>query len=67
MERPGELLRRARESRRAAPYVRAEAEPAPPRVRSEIPGGHSSYTALMRSHDRVRTQHLTVQGGTYRA
>ena len=36
-------------------------------ARSEFQPHHGAYSALMRSHDRMRTQHLPVQGGGNRA
>lgn len=70
MENPGEIMRRALERRRAArptPALRPDraepaepqqqAQPAEPRHRSS----HASYTALMRSHDRMRTRHISKQ------
>ena len=71
MDGPRELLRRAANNRRrasAAPEagVLAAAEPvAPPRM--AMHEGHATYTALMRSHDRLRTRHLPVQDGETRA
>ena len=58
MEYPSELIRRAKANRRAQ---------TPPQKQLEIPRPaprHDSYTKLMHSHDRVRTQHL---GGQRRA
>lgn len=63
MENPGDLLRRAQRSRRfriaSKPSVEQEKTEAAPVHRSS----HASYTALMRSHDRMRTRHITGQGG----
>lgn len=63
MEGPGELIRRAakREGRRAHP-LREQKMEAPPQEES-LPtpppvSRHGSYTALMRSHDRVHTRHI---------
>ena len=64
MEGPGELIRRAakREGRMArlpreqtaqAPVQEENFPPPPPPV-----SRHGSYTALMRSHDRVHTRHI---------
>lgn len=66
MENPGTLLYRARLSRRfriaekpAEKQVSSgETLPAEPPHRSS----HASYTALMRSHDRMRTRHIAGQG-----
>lgn len=55
-ELPGELLRRARESarlRRTPPAPSPQENDAP----SFVPR-HAVYSALMRSHDRVNTQHI---------
>lgn len=67
MENPAAILRRAGEQRRfrglaapPQPPVPAEKPPAAPAHRSS----HASYTALMRSHDRMRTRHIAGQGGT---
>ena len=64
MDRPGELIRRAtqkqgrismpRAARREARGIQEEIlPPMPPPV-----SRHGSYTALMRSHDRVHTRHI---------
>lgn len=67
MENPGALLRRAEQNRRLKavlprPEMPAqEAErmaPAPRHVSS-----HASYTALMRSHDRMHTRHIAGRDG----
>ncbi len=94
----GELVRRARASRRSAQQpvrqeraasprpeawarapeasaprqeqaARLEFEERPPERtrRPELTAHHEAYSALMRSHDRMRTQHLPVQGGGNRA
>lgn len=66
MEGPEELIRKASERRRNAAYRPAaareetsgqEAGPPPAPV-----SRHSSYTALMRSHDRMRTRHIPDGG-----
>ena len=68
MENPAKLLRRAQQNRRA-PAIRPAAAreevqtpPSPPHQSS-----HASYSALMRSHDRVHTRHIGGQGGANRA
>ena len=59
MENPGEMLRRAREGgkrilkKQDHQFPVQEALPMPPPV-----SRHGSYTALMRSHDRVHTRHV---------
>ena len=58
---PRELLRRAAENRRRRPPQPAREEPLPPRPAAVQPH-HSTYTALMHSHDRMRTRHLPGQG-----
>ena len=63
---PKELLRRAAANRRRLPpHPAREARPAPqpPALQSH----HATYTALMHSHDRMRTRHLPGQGGEKRA
>lgn len=55
MEYPSELIRRAKANRSAQ---------MPPQKQPDVPKPvprHDSYTKLMRSHDRVRTQHLAGQ------
>ena len=67
MEGPGELIRRAAnrpgrmahppgERRENAP-LQEESLPVPQPI-----SRHGSYTALMRSHDRVHTRHIAVKG-----
>lgn len=71
MDGPRGMLRRAAENRRTAPVrpampeaeSRVSAEPPRPQAREH----HGDYEALMRSHDRLRTRHLPVQGGQNRA
>ena len=66
MENPASLLRRAREQKR---FRGAAAPPEAPVQRQKPPeapahqSSHASYTALMRSHDRMRTRHIAGQGG----
>jgi len=63
MERNGELLLRARRMRQlrrqsgGQAQQRGEGEARPPAHVSH----HASYTALMRSHDRVRSRHTGGQ------
>ncbi len=63
MDRPGELIRRA--TGRMKGILRRELprseEAAPPQENLPPPvpvSRHGSYTALMRSHDRVHTRHI---------
>ena len=58
MENPGELLRRARNRvrRKAVPERREAAESV--QSAPQFVSRHASYSALMRSHDRVHTRHL---------
>ena len=61
MTGPRELLRRAAQKRHNLPPrpVREEhPQPVPVAVQSH----HATYTALMHSHDRMRTRHLPGQG-----
>ena len=52
--RPSEMIRRARLNARSGTPIREESrEAAQPCV-----SRHTTYTRLMRNHDRVRTQHL---------
>ncbi|MBP3410152.1 MAG: hypothetical protein J6M10_04055 [Clostridia bacterium] len=67
MENPGKILVRAQLSRRfrttfkASPeQVAAERMPAAEPVHRS---SHAGYSALMRSHDRMRTRHISGQGG----
>lgn len=64
MERPGEMLRRAGERRRLeAPRRAQECREEPLREPAAAPlSRHGSYSALMRSHDRVATRHIPRQG-----
>ena len=65
MAGPRELLRRAAQNRRRAlPHPGKEERPAP---RPALQPHHATYTALMHSHDRMRTRHLPGQGGEGRA
>lgn len=64
MENPGTLIRRARLSRGLRPRAIVDREQENPKP-SAVPRyatGHASYTALMRSHDRVHTRHITGKG-----
>jgi len=67
MENPGSLLRRARNSRHFKavpnPPEMQESEVKTPIAQPVHRSSHASYTALMRSHDRMRTRHIGGQGG----
>jgi len=70
MDNPGELIRRAGKKRKLSPPPEAGTQPTPvqeaaPRALELRPvplSRHGSYTALMRSHDRVATRHIPKQG-----
>ena len=58
MESAGELIRRARERKEVKSRPEAQPHaPEPPQLPPFVPK-NSSYSALMRSHDRVNTRHL---------
>lgn len=67
MENPACLLRRAERSRRQknmpAPPAEMERMPEKPPAAPKHTSSHASYTALMRSHDRVATRHIVPRGG----
>lgn len=63
MAYPGELIRRARQSRQQArPAVRQELQAPEARREATAPQAwqsrHGTYDRLMRSHDRVHTRHI---------
>ena len=65
MSNPTAVLRHARENRR-----RQGVQPVPIRDEGTAPtqnpphrSSHASYSALMRSHDRVHTRHISGQTG----
>ena len=63
MENPAGILRRAKEQKR---FRGMQGAPAQPQKQSAAPvhqSSHASYTALMRSHDRMRTRHIAGQSG----
>lgn len=69
METPASLVHRAALSRRQG-TLPPPAQTPPPRQAVQAPApvsrqksGHASYTALMRSHDRVSTRHIPPHGG----
>ena len=61
MRGPRELVRRAAQNRRKLPPAPAREAPLPPQPM--VQSHHANYTALMHSHDRMRTRHLLGQGG----
>ena len=64
MENPGEMLRRARQNKRK-PAVKPVRETAVPEKEHSVRiphSGHSGYSALMRSHDRMGTRHIGGKG-----
>ena len=63
---PRELLRCAAENRRNQPPRPPREELLPVRP-AAVQSHHATYTALMHSHDRMRTRHLPGQGGEKRA
>ena len=67
MEGPRETLRRAAENRRAQRNRSAREEPNAQARQAAPEPHHATYTALMHSHDRMRTRHLPEQGGGKRA
>ena len=65
MTGPRELRRRAAQNRRRLPPQTPRAEEPPRQTAAQ--SNHANYTALMHSHDRMRTRHLPGQGGQNRA
>ena len=65
MTGPRELLRRAAENRRRRPEQSMREETPAPRP-TAVQSNHANYTALMHSHDRMRTRHLPEKGGLTR-
>ena len=65
MTGPREMLRLAAQNRRKPMQPYAQPEQAPRQV--AVQSSHATYTALMHSHDRMRTRHLPGQGGGKRA
>ena len=63
MERIGDMLARALENqRKQAARATAARRNALPQAQSAPASSHASYTALMRSHDRVHTRHIAGKG-----
>ena len=62
MTSPRELLRRAAANRREGAPRTERAESAAPR-RTAVQSHHATYTALIHSHDRMRTRHLPERAG----
>ena len=61
MKGPRELLRRAAANRRREAAFTDRPDSAAPRP--AVQSHHATYTALMHSHDRMRTRHLPGQAG----
>ena len=62
MSNPAELMRRAAQTRQRAAVRQPEAAKRPEPAAEPQPrpqARHANYSALMRSHDRVRTCHLS--------
>ena len=62
MENPGEMLKRARQNQGRRAAVPEREKELPRRAAAVLKSGHSGYTALMRSHDRMRTRHIGGKG-----
>ena len=63
MDRIGDMLARALENqRKQAARATAAQTNALPQAQSAPASIHASYTALMRSHDRVHTRHIAGKG-----
>lgn len=65
MDNPAKLVKQARmnrSSRRAAPAATQMEEPR--RISVQPASGHANYSALMRSHDRMNSRHISGNGGT---
>lgn len=65
MEKPSEILQRARANRRANTHRQ---ERLPEKMVGQADklqqiGSHANYSALMRSHDRARSRHTGSQAG----
>lgn len=67
MDNPGKILNRARLSRRFRMAAQAPVEQAKGERGTEVQpvhySSHANYSALMRSHDRMRTRHIAGQSG----
>ena len=67
MENPASLVQRAALNRRqkaAVPTAPIREEPQGDRAPAPVhTSSHASYTALMRSHDRVATRHIAPRAG----
>ena len=64
MDYPAKLVHRAALNRRQKASAQAPAPPEIPAVPApKHISHHSSYTALMRSHDRVSTRHIAPRSG----
>lgn len=68
MENPAKLVSKARQNRRRKANL--SAQPAAPaqheakRAPVPLPDGHANYSALMRSHDRMNSRHISGHSGT---
>lgn len=65
MEKPSEILRRARVNRRANTHrqKRLPEKMLGQASKLQQAGSHANYSALMRSHDRARSRHIGSQAG----
>lgn len=62
---PSKLIRRAEESRRLRrvyAHRNEETQVHLTPLARPLPTNHASYSRLMRSHDRIRTRHLSKSG-----
>ena len=66
MENPGAILQRAQQNRRQIkPILQPEQLPKPvPKSTLASKSGHANYNALMRSHDRMNSRHISPQAKT---
>ena len=68
MENPAKLVCAAWQNRRRKTVLPAQPaapeQPASKRPPVPLPDGHANYSALMRSHDRMNSRHISGRGGT---
>lgn len=66
MENPGAILQRAQQNRRHnTPPPQSVQQPEPTHKPAlAYKSGHANYNALMRSHDRMNSRHISPQGKT---